>query len=73
MGPDQVRSANPKINENDVYEVLNACGVNINTDERSALFDFFQQKKSYDGYFPLLEFLQAIGLPAQTLGPRGMK
>jgi len=42
----------------------------LSVDERTELQSFFMSRRDQAGLVNVLDFLQALGLPAQTLGPR---
>lgn len=73
IGEKQALSQTPKASEEDLEAVLVACQIRLSEDETLALRSFVRYDKDPNGLFNLMNLLIAIGLPPQTLGPKGQK
>jgi hypothetical protein len=56
-----------------IYQVLSQCAVNLTNDENLSLQALLTSMRDPTGQLSLLDFLQFLGLPAQTLGIRALK
>lgn len=69
LGPTQATSASPKTSDKEILDVLRICKVSLSNDENVEFNAFITTRRDRNGLVDVAEFLTAIGLPPQTLGP----
>lgn len=59
---------NPTISEQEMTLALRELGININSEERNELSNFFRQNKTEDGKLYLMQLFKAFGIEVKTTG-----
>lgn len=71
IGEQQATAQVPKITETEFEQVLASLGLRLTQDERLTLQAYITSVKDPNSFVPVMELLQSLGLPPQTLGFRG--